>query len=401
MASTSWIVFGLICLQGTLGGLTRSSRLHPDWGLNVVEMLERQGYPVEVHHVTTPDGYILGMQRVPYSPGINEDVQNKPVVLLMHGLGSSAADFVNMGPGRSLTYHLAERGYDVWLGNARGTTWSRNHTTLDPELQDFWLFSWNEIGTIDLPAMIDYITETTQQEKIFYIGHSQGTTSFFVMGAEKPEYNDKIRLMAALAPAAYIPNLLSPLYRILSPYWEDLLPYFDEYSIWELGPHSSLIDTIGKTFCDEGIPYQEICSNLMFIFTGFSYDQMDANMIPVMMSNAPAGASIRQYVHYAQSIKEGFFRKYDFGMVQNLNIYGQATPPDYDLGKVSAPVAFFYSANDWLVHLTDAARTKSELGNVVLDHLVEHKTFSHIDFLFGKNATEYVYNYLFDVFEQY
>jgi hypothetical protein len=35
-------------------------------------------------------------------------------------------------------------------------------------------------------------------------------------------------------------------------------------------------------------------------------------------------------------------------MYENMLIYGQLTPPDYDLGKVTAPVALHYSQNDWL-----------------------------------------------------
>lgn len=35
-------------------------------------------------------------------------------------------------------------------------------------------------------------------------------------------------------------------------------------------------------------------------------------------------------------------------MLENLFVYGQFTPPEYDLSKVTAPVALHYSANDWL-----------------------------------------------------
>ena len=38
--------------------------------------------------------------------------------------------------------------------------------------------SWHEIGTRDLPAMIDRIVETTGQEKLLYLGHRQGTAAF-------------------------------------------------------------------------------------------------------------------------------------------------------------------------------------------------------------------------------
>lgn len=113
---------------------------------------------------------------------------------------------------------LADLGYDVWLGNARGNRYSRQHTTNDPDgwrgnRRKFWSFSWDEIGRIDIPAMIEYVTVMTGEWRMHYVGHSQGTTSFFVMASMRPEYNDRIITMNALAPIAFMSNLKSPFVR--------------------------------------------------------------------------------------------------------------------------------------------------------------------------------------------
>lgn len=109
------------------------------------------------------------------------------------------------------------------MGNARGSRYSRRHIKFNPEgnrsnRKSFWAFSWHEIGVTDLPTMIDYVLANTGDEKLQYIGHSQGTTAFFVMCSERPEYNDKILLMNALAPVAFASNIKSPLIRAFTPF---------------------------------------------------------------------------------------------------------------------------------------------------------------------------------------
>jgi pimeloyl-ACP methyl ester carboxylesterase len=85
-------------------------------------------------------------------------------------------EFVYASPEVAPAFVLANAGYDVWLGNNRGSRLSLAHETLDPKSKAFWQFTWEELGTYDTPAMIDYILKETGAAKINYIGHSEGTT---------------------------------------------------------------------------------------------------------------------------------------------------------------------------------------------------------------------------------
>lgn len=65
--------------------------------------------------------------------------------------------------------------------------------------------------------MMDYVLQYTENNKLFYICHSQGCTELFVLVSLRTEYNDKIHLAVNLAPAIFLEHL-SGLARIGSPF---------------------------------------------------------------------------------------------------------------------------------------------------------------------------------------
>jgi len=53
--------------------------------------------------------------------------------------------------------------------------------------------SFHEMGIYDVPAVTDKIISVTGANKIFYVGHSMGTTQYFIGLSEIPSLNNKVK----------------------------------------------------------------------------------------------------------------------------------------------------------------------------------------------------------------
>jgi hypothetical protein len=57
-------------------------------------------------------------------------------------------------PDQSLAFILADAGFDVWLGNWRGNTYSMQNIHYNPSDAAFWDWTWDEMAKYDLPCTL-------------------------------------------------------------------------------------------------------------------------------------------------------------------------------------------------------------------------------------------------------
>ncbi|CAH2088382.1 unnamed protein product [Euphydryas editha] len=344
----------------------------------VPQLVSSAGYPIEKHRATTSDGYILQLHRIPAGKRIARkaySAKGKKAVLIGHGLLGSSGDFVIMGPEKSLAYMLADAGYDVWLTNFRGNIYTahKNYTRNDPK---FWEYSFHEHGKYDLPACIDKVLNVTGLPKILYVGYSMGTTTFFVMASERPEYNDKIISFLALAPAVYLSHLKETVEWLLKDL--NILDRLKNRGLLSISIRREILDVFIRSMCYSKKSKDNVCMSIVYTFVGEDDEQYDQEVAALMLARIQP-ASFRQLEHFAKIAMTDAFTSWEDGL------WGDVKP--YNLDNVRVPVTLLYGMNDQLTEKTQIQRLAGKLNATgVLDEFrpaCSWRKFNHIDFTFA------------------
>lgn len=101
----------------------------------------------------------------------------------------------------------------------------------------------------------------------------------------------------------------------------------------EFKPGGEFFKWLTSKVCDEKIPSRLICTNILFLISGYDQDQLDLvsfspiilkikvlffidirllnykifqkELLPAILAHTPAGSSVKQFVHYAQLMNSG------------------------------------------------------------------------------------------------
>ncbi|XP_050205022.1 triacylglycerol lipase 2-like isoform X2 [Mercurialis annua] len=351
-------------------------------------MAVSQGYICQEHKVTTEDGYILSMQRLPADSFGTPSY--KPPVLLQHGILTDGSIWLYNSPNQSLAFILADNGFDVWIGNSRGTTHSKGHTSLCPKDPDYWNWSWDELAAFDLPATINYVHSQTAQ-KLHYVGQSLGSLTVLAALSQEKLLNT-VGAVALFTPIAYLGHTKSLMAKAVSNL------FLAEAFYW-LGLHEFLPSGVATSMLFEDICNKPgfNCSDIMSAITGPNccIDPSSEHVLE------PQPTATKTMIHLSQMVRRGNLAMYDYGnIIENMVHYKKLTPPTYDLTMIPNDIPLFLGCGekDFLVDERDMQILLNKLQDHDTDKLtvLKIKDYAHADFLFGFNANQVVYEPLID-----
>ncbi|KAJ8425310.1 hypothetical protein Cgig2_022316 [Carnegiea gigantea] len=333
MASTlSLVLLVFFFCQPTVWGRMRLLELTAASGAGICKlMVETWGY------VTTKDGYVLSLQRIPKGLSDNAPDQGKPPVLLQHGISMDGVTWLLNAPNQSLAFMLADSGYDVWIANSRG----------------YWDWSWDELVAYDLPAIVLYVYHQSGQ-MLHYVGHSQLV--------------DKVKSAGLLSPVAYL-SRISPLAR------------------------AAVDNFLSETSCNKPIEgYMQEARHRMHLLVDIVHWVITLGLGKTTSHDSTTDT------HMGQSLaRDGTIAMYDYeDRDKNTQHYGHHAPPEHNLTNIpnDLPLFFAHGGRDALSDVDDVKFLLDSLKTHDTTKLFLQfiEDYAHADYIMALNAKQLVYD---------
>ncbi|KAJ1530259.1 hypothetical protein ONE63_005181 [Megalurothrips usitatus] len=152
--------------------------------------------------------------------------------------------------------------------------------------------------------------------------------------------------------------------------------------ILEAFPHTAAVTAITDALCKEHDLTQDLCYEFLFTMAGPSRSNQDRAKLADYLANLPAGSALKQIAHYGQLMDSAseVFRQFDYGSAGNLQRYGTAEPPEYQLRRVTCNLTLWWGATDDLAVQSNVEKIHILTPNSTAIQVASPE-WNHLDFL--------------------
>jgi len=346
---------------------------------NYKEYIERFGHKLEENEVTTEDGYIINLWHLIPNFPVNPD----KVIFLQPGFASSGLCYFELQK-KSLPYLLQEKGYDVWIGNNRGSKFSAKHITKNAKKLngDFWEFSLDDFVKYDITSEICYIKNRTGTKKVDFIGYSEGSTLFLMLYMDNPNFvESSINKFVSIGTVLNLSNVTLSIS-------ETIDKLYDYLKISEPFTKAFQVSDSVRTTIIKSIKVSPEYFKKKFQAEGIITNRTNTEVIAHFFSHYPTDTSIYHLYHWEliQEEKKLVYynphsggndeiREYNLNVIKNWKIRAFITRSKYDRFSPYYEVTKFY----------DIIQNKSYIT------LFDAEGFAHLDYTLAKSAYEDFY----------
>lgn len=233
------------------------------------------------------------------------------------------------------------------------------HLTDDCVGLDYWSYSFTAYGAYDIPAVLDYVSNETSEDKVSLIGNSMGTTATFYGLQDatlKSFYDARLRSFTALAPVVRMNNIWRAL-RYVAYYTYHIQEYIEDKMWTHINQDGEIIDSNGDVYVFEEYSWWdyywgnvdatlELIAEWVADWVDECYNDVSYYYDNERTYETIADIPLKTSIHYSQIIKERQFQDYNYiEDAENFAEYGTNDPPAFDVSNVDTTPIMLVSAH--------------------------------------------------------